>query len=273
MHMLTSSTIQPAERILENAKLAKERRKQLRSRPLRAIAAVNAAHIEQSVQRGFARGGDECELQIWKRPMIERNFISEARQQLYDIDVEPYSVHIPNFYINGRGKGEFGDETKRLIDSLWLIYEFFEPKAVVMHPLESGLGDLVKNLNEVASNLPPGMIFTLENIKERRSNLRNSGSVKEIRDAFGAAVPAGLGFCLDTTHVVSPGAGYATETVLGLIAAMGRDLGHMHISDLRITSKAKEEHIPIGSGVLEWAAIKRKLVDIASTGHLVVEYT
>lgn len=215
---------------------------------------------------------DEIELMLFdkKTGWVD---IHEIRCELYDREVEVYSVHLPNFGLNRLKGNQIGP----FMEFVNTVSEILAPEIVVMHCLYGRVDDFISNMEKISEELPIGMRLAIENLPRPGANIRDISSLKSF--FYGLKQHReNIGFCLDTTHIPDEEGTDPTEEVTKFIKAVPEWLYHLHLSDKKKDDEAQgksgdwQYHLPLGHGVIDWKMVKTVLTNEGYYGRAVLEY-
>ena len=199
--------------------------------------------------------------------------VKRAAERIQELGMEAYSFHAPfadNIDIASSNEtlrnGALAEVLQAIEAAATLRVRYFVIHPGPEHPASTSseeqfarMGNVVTTLNEVARRCRElGIICVLEN-KLPHLLFGNTSDILWILDAISTAE---VGACLDTGHA------FLSGDVLSLIRKLRGHLRMIHVHD---NGGGRDDHLPPGSGRIDWEAILRELVAISFRGALILE--
>jgi sugar phosphate isomerase/epimerase len=219
------------------------------------IASISPKQIGQA--REFARYFEAVELDLKGVKQVidasEKTRLCIAALRLREAGLKVHSIHLRGFDLSERTR----KVVKRAVRFCNGLYPILKPEVAVIHPGRGDRETLYANLAHLAGSIPPELTIAVENMTSPKSLLSSIDDLRILLDKM-AAIP-NAGICIDSSHPgvaaqITPD-GY-TELVLAYMKEAGERLCHVHLSDRRKESDGTTKHLPIGTGMVNWGAVR-----------------
>ncbi len=192
---------------------------------------------------------------MWRASMPARAEIAALRRARERLDLQPLAVHV-NYLINlasldpvirERSIAAFRGELERAA-AIGAEYLITHPGSYRGHAVEQAIAAFVLGLAEAAGGLETsGVTVLIENTAGSGAHLGcRLEELRLIRDLAARETDLGIGYCLDTCHLLAAGFDIATESGLAeTVAVADRILGLDHVKVIH----ANDSKGPLGSHV------------------------
>ncbi len=219
------------------------------------IPRIEAKNIEKRLD--ILNFFGSCELAFWKDfPATKENleFVSEV---VKGEKASPYSIHVQNFKIFNELEKQLLEETLKFIAK-----KFPSVKIVVMHCLYKRKEKIIDALNTL--RIPEYLSLAIENLRKKGANIRTPEDAVEF---FKNIRNSNVVFCLDISHIPRKEDENSLKEIFRFLEMCRNFLKHIHISDFN----KRENHLPIGYGIVDWYSVVKKVKEIKYSGVFVLE--
>ena len=233
-------------------------------------AALKAAELGANTFQIFSASP-----RMWRARAPDPRQVRLLRAARDRLDLHPLAIHV-NYLINlasldpvirAKSIDGFRGELERA-HAIGAEYLVLHPGSYRGRSIEEGIAGFVLGLRDAAENLPAhGVTVLLENTAGAGSHLGSRfEELRSIRDLAGELTGLGIGYCLDTCHLLAAGFDIATQaglrdTVRRAEEFLGLDNVHViHANDSKFPLGSHvDRHANIGEGHIGAEAFRRIL--------------